>query len=280
MTETFPLVLAAVRKAAEAERRSQWAIGDALIKEIGPPVNGAHDKRLSQCAKELAAEGYNYTVGYLRALRNVAFSFVSTLRRADVIWGVHRIAGTPERLEALIKTARGKRLTDVYARKLMNAARDEEKRRRMAAREKATAERERARRKREEAERNEREAVSEAEKKKHKTAQHEAAKQEAAAKEAEERNKVAPKRKDVEPPSADDVPLLIVQQQFSVDVSTIAKLTMKMKKGIEPHIPELGAIFINSAVDDLLAAANGLRELAELLRKMRINKRGHLHEVA
>lgn len=276
----FPLVLAAVQKAAEHVRKSQWAIGDALVTEIGPPRNGAHDKRLEQCSKELAAEGFEYSEKYLSHLRQVSASFSPARRRADISWEVHREAGDPDRLETLIKAARGKPLSRAYARKLIDAARDAERRRRQAAAEKASEERARAKRKREEAEIQERQATSAAEKKKHKTEKDQAAEQEAAAHAEEQKNKTAPKRKDVAPPSPEQVALLLVQQQFGVDVGTIIKLTAKMKEDITPRLPELGAIFINSAVEDLLKAADQLRELSNLLRQHRTNKRGHIHEVA
>jgi hypothetical protein len=73
--QTFPLTLAAANDA----EKSQWAIGDALVKECGPPgddhSNNGCCERIAAVAKFLDENGREFSVSYLRRLRQVAFAF-------------------------------------------------------------------------------------------------------------------------------------------------------------------------------------------------------------
>jgi hypothetical protein len=59
--QTFPLTLAAANDA----EKSQWAIGDALVKECGPPgddhSNNGSGKRITAALKFLAENGLEFS---------------------------------------------------------------------------------------------------------------------------------------------------------------------------------------------------------------------------
>ena len=115
----FPEVVAAVREA----EKCLWKIGDALIKECGPPgphgVNtGAHDK-LQQCASELRRLGLEtYSLGHLRNLRSTAAKFSDEDRSSSASWTAHAEAGDPGTLKAAMEAAarEGARFTVEYVK--------------------------------------------------------------------------------------------------------------------------------------------------------------------
>lgn len=90
----YPKTYAAAKRA----EHGQWAIGDALLEEIGPPRQGsAQQERFRDCAAELARAGLVYSVDRLLMLRNLAHKFVATSVSGDrgVTVEVAREAGTP-----------------------------------------------------------------------------------------------------------------------------------------------------------------------------------------
>jgi hypothetical protein len=119
----FPLTIEAV----ENHDKSLWSIGEALIKEIGPP-RGKEDDELAvsslntnkirdnssllfeQCAKRLFILGHPaYTVERLRTIRNTTYKFPAESRHESIVFEAHRSAGSPEKLDeivAAIRTAR------------------------------------------------------------------------------------------------------------------------------------------------------------------------------
>ena len=123
----YPKTIAAVQK----RDRSQWEIGDALIRECGPPpLERQHDKslaRMEAAAAEietLKIEGY--TVSYLSKLRIVSHNFPTAQRNRNVCWNVYYSAGTPEMLDVLIEAAGKKKLDTELARKLRGAINERE----------------------------------------------------------------------------------------------------------------------------------------------------------
>jgi hypothetical protein len=91
----FPKTFAAAKRS----EKGQWAIGDALLEEIGPPRVGARQDHLfTECAAELAEGGMPYKAGYLRELRNIAHKFNPELRNPGLGVQVAAAAGTPEML--------------------------------------------------------------------------------------------------------------------------------------------------------------------------------------
>ncbi|MFZ3327970.1 MAG: hypothetical protein WA231_19705 [Methylocella sp.] len=73
--QTFPLCLAAARDA----EKSQWAIGDALVQECGPPgddhTNNGSGERIVAAGKFLAENGFVFSLNYLRRLRQLSYAF-------------------------------------------------------------------------------------------------------------------------------------------------------------------------------------------------------------
>jgi len=141
----FPLTLEAIKKGDQ----NQWAIGDALLAECGPPSTvGMKDGRsplLQEAAEYLLGKGFESTASTLSWFRCTSYSFKSADRRSGVAWGAHRKAGTPEYLEAIIAGApKGTNITQDYIedirqtqRKELQRKREEENRKAVEAREKA-----------------------------------------------------------------------------------------------------------------------------------------------
>ena len=85
MPTQFPLTLAAAKDA----EKSQWAIGDALVKECGPPgadhSNNGASAKIAAVAKFLAENGREFSESYLRRLRQVAFAFSDVRTRSSSV---------------------------------------------------------------------------------------------------------------------------------------------------------------------------------------------------
>jgi hypothetical protein len=116
----YPKTFAAAKRA----EKSQWAIGDALLLEIGPPRAGARQETwFQECAAELVAEGMPYSVGHLQNLRNIAHKFDLDRRRSGLTVEVAREAGTPGVLDKAEKMAKeeGVKLSKRYVRKVRKA---------------------------------------------------------------------------------------------------------------------------------------------------------------
>lgn len=98
---TFPLVLAACL----ARDSTQFAVGDAIVMEVGPPsAEGIHDGssiKLKAASKYLADHGIAYRVESLKVLRRVAFAYPAD-RRRPVPWTIHFECRTPEMLDEII----------------------------------------------------------------------------------------------------------------------------------------------------------------------------------
>ena len=124
----FPEVVAAVRAAEDCP----WKVGDALIKECGPPGNhgvnnGALDK-LDQCVRELRGLGFETSREYLRDLRRTAANFPDGVRTPSVPFTVHLEAGDPATLKAAMEAAArdGVRPTVDYVKGFKTSQRQEE----------------------------------------------------------------------------------------------------------------------------------------------------------
>lgn len=81
----------------------QWALGDALLEEVGPPgpdgVKNKSGQRLQRAVECFGQHGLNYTVAHLRDLRTVANAFAPADRSEGIGWSLHRAAGSPELLQ-------------------------------------------------------------------------------------------------------------------------------------------------------------------------------------
>jgi hypothetical protein len=109
----FPHVIAAV-EAREAhlknvESADLWAIGDALLADIGPPDagDGQSTVKFTACATEIKRRGYkspHYQVSRLQTMRGVAHSFPRSRRHRDLSLETHREAGNPDFLDWVVET--------------------------------------------------------------------------------------------------------------------------------------------------------------------------------
>jgi hypothetical protein len=134
----YPQLVAAV----QAWQAVPWAIGDALLKEFGPPVNlgsgRCHDDLLTirDAAEEMLQLGFTgeefgvrqdpdnllswRLEGWLVKARDVAYQFPPDKRQPDLPWAVHSAAGHPGVLTQTMKDApKGTRITVDYVRAML-----------------------------------------------------------------------------------------------------------------------------------------------------------------
>jgi hypothetical protein len=117
----FPLTVAAAKSA----ELSQFAIGDALLKEVGDPCIGDyHDGSYAKidAAREcLLKFGIDYSANTLRKLRSIAFTFPPSTRR-QVSYCMHSEALTPANLDSCIATLPpGEKLTVDFVQDFVRA---------------------------------------------------------------------------------------------------------------------------------------------------------------
>ena len=90
-------------------------IGDALIRECGPPGedcahNGSTEK-IEAAAKYLAAHAYIFTAYYLRDLRRLSRAFSNPAERSNYPFTVFFVAKDPETLDKVKKAYPGETIT-------------------------------------------------------------------------------------------------------------------------------------------------------------------------
>jgi flagellar biosynthesis GTPase FlhF len=274
--QSFPLTLAAIKKAEQ----DQWAIGDALLAECGPPSEPSVNdgSGLQEVAKYLFDQGYSYSQSSLSEYRSVAFGFAAAKRR-NVAWGTHRAAGTSQFLDAVIAGApKGTRITAEYVKRIRQLQVDNERREREDAAEKARAERERAEEKEAQAKARAREAKEEREKQAAEAKLAKAKAETQRAKEREQETKTAPKKKP-EPPAKEEVPLLAIQSQFIADAAQSVKLARLSAKRIKESTDQLNAKGVAALTEAALEAANAWTDAARIVRSEIVNQSGHLSVV-
>lgn len=85
----FPKTL----EAALSCEASQWVLGDALLKECGPPsdssANNGSTALLNDAREMLLANGIEYAVVTLRKMRDLSHAFPPDKRLSGVSWSVH-----------------------------------------------------------------------------------------------------------------------------------------------------------------------------------------------
>jgi hypothetical protein len=276
--QTFPLTLSAANDA----EKSQWAIGDALVMECGPPggdhSNNGASAKIAAVAKFLAENGREFSESYLRRLRQVAFSFSDVQTRSSVSWNAHEAAGTPEILDAIMK--------GLPAGVKPTAARDrayvEERREREAARDRAAAEEKVARIEQRKAADARDAGTTEGEREIAKRQELAAWRRAENASEEMARNKVAPKRRDVSI-KPQRVPAILLARQIDSDLAVarkaIGEAAAKAAASARDHALDLGQANIDNMVEAALEVAEEARRLADLLRQQSLNARGHLSVV-
>jgi hypothetical protein len=276
--QKFPLTLAAVKRG----ETSLWDIGDALIKECGPPgeqgaKNGSYD-RVGAAQGYLAQQGYELSVSYLRMLRKTAFDFPKGRRQPLHSFSVHTAAGTPERLAALIKAAKGRPLSQHYIDRVTRAEFEAAKAQKLAAEVKARAAREKAEAKEREAERKLREAVDEKERAKAQKEADRAAKETQKAEREEREAKTAPPRKPV-PLEDEEVPKMLSALEALSFAHQSEALAERAMKAVETELDQWDEATRLAVVEAILEGVNQWRAVAELVEGKK-GRTEHLSVVA
>jgi len=267
----FPRTLAAVKKG----ETSTWAIGDALIEECGPPsehgVNDGSRPKLEAARQYLENNGgYEYSLSHLIGLRDTAFNFRSFERNSNLSYHVHRVAGTPEMLNAIIQGApKGQKISGPYVEKIKKgmqlerqAAQKEADRK---AQEEARKKAEKAEAREEEARRKEAEAQNKKQQAKAKEEAEKAAKEAKKARREELTAKGAPVPK-AGPPKKEEVPALTAKVLVSANASRSVGLAKEAKTAILPHLDSLSSAARAGMVEAVLEAVNAWREVGELVQ--------------
>jgi hypothetical protein len=273
--KTYPKTLAAVK----AANLDQWAIGDALVEECGPPsetgVQDGSRNKIKEAAEYLLTYNFEYKIETLAHFRETAYDFKESVRLPSISFSVHRAAGSPEFLKSVIQGApKGTRITQAYIEGIKQRLMDEARREREAAAQKAEKEREEA--EREEAKtRAKAEKASKHEKPKAEAEVAEAVAKTKAAKQKEKKVRTAPiKRSRL--PEKDEVPILAIQSEFIADAAYSVKMARLNAKRIREMKDELTAKGITALTEAALEAANAWTEAARIVRSEMVNESGHL----
>ena len=206
----FPLTV----KAAKKSDGDQWALGDALIAECGPPPeNGVNDGSYAlmlEAEKELWDAGLEYTPSGLANIRATAHAFkASSSRRAGISLHAHPAPGSPEYLDVIVAGApKGTRITQHY----IEAIRKTQRRENIREHERIAQEAEEARLKADQ-------ELVEAKKTDNQATIAKAARKAEEARIKEQENRRAPRPK-VGPPKAEEVALMV--PGFDIAVNRMA----------------------------------------------------------
>jgi flagellar biosynthesis GTPase FlhF len=269
-------------KAAQAAEQSQWAIGDALLKEAEDRQTG--ERGLNAVSRELEANGIEFSMPYLRNLRDTAKAFPAD-RRHNLPWAVHQDAGNPDVLDTIVrgakkdidsKTGKSAKVTKWYVRDVLQRQYQEEREERRKAAEVAQHELEKAKTQETEARERERKAKNADERKLAERDRQDATKRKHAAIDSAKTTRTAPRKQNRPAPAEESVPFLVARARFMSGLTEIKGNLKKLGKEIEPYMDEFTPAFINASVEDLLDIANQARALSDVLRKHSSNKRGHL----
>lgn len=270
----FPQTL----EAAKAAEKSQWKIGDALVREAEDQRDGA--RGLNAVSEELEANGIDMSPTYLGNIRRTADAFPRD-RRLDLPFQVHTEASNPDSLDVIVKTARrdNHKVTMWYVRDALQQLREEANRER--EKEIAAANREAARAVEAEAKAREKEKAAETdrEKERAKRQRQEATerKREAQAKAKAARSR--PKRKDQPAPDEDKVSILRATAGVKANAGNAKRLANESKKLLGRDVSDLPPGIVAGLTEAAISAANAWKEVADLVRSASSNKRGHLSVV-
>jgi flagellar biosynthesis GTPase FlhF len=276
MRTKFPHTLAAAKDA----EKSQWAIGDALVEECGPPgddhANNGGSKRIAAAAKFLGTNGLEYSESYLRRLRQVAFAFSDVRTRTSASWNAHEAARTPKIIDSILKgLPEGTKLTGAIVRAARDQAYDEKRRERETARDRAAAEEKAAHVEQREAADALWAATNEHEREVAERQQLAADERAEKASEEMARNNVAPKRREVSI-KPQRVPAMLLAHQMNSDMAMARKAIAEATAKARARVLDLGQVNIDAIVDAALEVAEAARRFADLMRQHTPNTRGHL----
>jgi hypothetical protein len=137
-TPRFAKTIAAARAlkdAGNAVWEAQWALGDALVNECGPPgEHGVNSRALEKVLKVLREHELDYTLRRLEQFRSIAHKFTDRRRLRSVSFDAHLAAGDTDTLaEAHADAEKNKaKLTVARVKQFIERRRkeDEEKQRR------------------------------------------------------------------------------------------------------------------------------------------------------
>lgn len=276
----FPRLLAAVQEG----ERSQWRIGDALIAECPGNEKDGEDgvntglyRRIEQAAQFLFERGFEqYNTHSLGQMRRLAVVFPKNRRHANLSYGVHQSAGTPDVLDEIVAGSRRKFFGSEYVRAIRAAQRRAEEEHRAAEREAAAKEAERAQREMEKAREQAREAQSKEAKERAREKAEEAKERRD---EARERARPAPKGKTGKP-TARDVTVLEAEGEIEALFNEALKRTRQADKALTVNaLAGLRESAIQMLREQAITGANMWQRIAERLAKVTTDKRGHLHVV-
>jgi hypothetical protein len=273
MDTNFPRCM----KAGKTIDLDQWALADALLKEADDKDTG--ERGLKAVVTDFTnLLGLDYSAPYLRQLRQVAEMFPAARRHDKVTLRAHLAAGNPDVLDVIVKAGRkeGRKISDKYIEGILRRLRREDRDRRQQEKNNAQTLVAEAEAEETQAITRTRHAKTDSERKAAEQQRDEARERKEQARDRAKKIKVIPSRKEFPAPQEDEVSELVAKTRFMADIGDIKRLSRRLEREITPAIPELSPAFINAAVEELLEAANGLRALADLLRKGQSNKRGHL----
>jgi hypothetical protein len=267
-----PNVLAAaavIRQHEQAAEGGLWRLGAALIKDCGgddaaacrdtgmrSKANNGSKALLSIAAAELKAEGYDYSEGTLRQIRDTALAFPKKEDRVEGLgFWTHKEAVNPEVLRWVLKHVKVPKSRIGYFEVRAAVV---EWRKRLEAKTKV---------KHEQAQFKKRAAKTEAERE--------------AAEEEIEATRSPPKGRDMPAPEKQDSPVLLL----GLTVGRLAREAKSLAKQAQDRITgadvvELDQRALDYMADETLSAMNEWQKVADMVRKASPNKRGHLREVS
>jgi hypothetical protein len=264
-------------RAAKANDLSQWALGDALLKEATDADTGP--RGLNAVVTELADNGVEYTNRYLRLLRQTAETFSADRRHSGIVLRAHTAAGNPDSLDVIAKAARkqGCNVTLEFVEHVLREmradaqakAREEQQE---ARREQAQAEAEElaARKRKENAET--KAAKDAAEREQHKARQR---KKDARAKVKASRT---PKRDRLPAPKEEEVSSLAARAMFMKNANEARRLANQALKAIKPNLADYSPAAIAGLTDAAVTVQNSWHDVVTALQQPRRGK-GHLSVV-
>ena len=255
----FPRTL----KAAKQTEVSYWVLADALLKESTNSDTGPAG--MKAVAGELEQYGLDYSVPYLRSLRQTAELYPPNRRHPDISLRVHTAVANPNTLDVIAKVLRREGQTPslhyvdkIMARLRQEALKKREEELREARREESEAEQEET-----QARYREGNAKSEEEKAKARRQRETARKRRQDAGERVERARQQPKprRPELPTPKEEDVGALAASAEIMANARQARRLANESEK-ILKKTTELAPAAVAGLTDAALTAANAWREVA------------------
>lgn len=244
------LVFPELVRVAKTQEFNQWLVADAVLKET--TENNTGTKGLMAAQEELKENGVEYTIAYLRLLRQAAEMFSHNRRHKGLPLRVHFAAGHPDALDVIVAAAEkaGRAVSQAFVEDVLREIRAE-------AREKAAEERRRLHKMEAKAAEEELKAQTPEEREKAKAKRKKARARRQAVR--------SPRRKDLPAPEEKDVNPLAARAQFMKNANEARRLANKSLKLIKSNLDEYSPAAIAGLLDACLTVANTWRESANTL---------------